>query len=113
MLETSLQDQAALVATMIHEPLLIRTVEELARGQRDPEKLQQISNQLSRLYNSADGFYENVFLMVGEEVVADGIGGASLGKLETDEELSIFEETAEEEMIVADPEVAGGRRSSR
>ncbi|MCI3921280.1 methyl-accepting chemotaxis protein [Paenibacillus sp. TRM 82003] len=49
------------------------------KQETDPEVLQRVSDSLARVYQNADGLYENVFLMYGPQVIADGLGGKSVG----------------------------------
>lgn len=96
-IEATLDAQAALVVSMMREPYLVDYLEDYNQGQKDPAKLARITENFTKMFDQAQGFYENVFLMVGSEVIADGMGGKSLGFVAPPEEAAAAEggETSE------------------
>lgn len=90
--ETSLHSQAALVANMINEPNLVDYVRERHNEQySDLQKLIKIRENFTRMYNSSYGYYENIYLTINNQIVADGLSGLSLNWTATSDEESTDE----------------------
>lgn len=48
-------------------------------GEIDQNKLKQLSNMLEERFQQANGLFENLFFTYNDKVIADGIGGESVG----------------------------------
>lgn len=73
----NLQKQAKILSS---EYFIVDYMMEAAMTQTsDPEKLKRISDRLEVVYKESEGLYENIFIMDYFDIIADGIGGSSIG----------------------------------
>ena len=92
---TQLEEQAIEIIT---QPFFIQTIDYAKiTNKLDPERIKIISKYLEQKFERADGLLENLFLVYGDAVVADGIGGVSVGFMQTP-----GEEQPTEELEVSD-----------
>ena len=72
-----LEEQAIEIVT---QPFFIQTLEDAMRTNRlDQRRIDIISKYLEQKFERAEGLLENLFLVYEDTVVADGVGGISVG----------------------------------
>ncbi len=59
----------------------------LETGRLDPARQKRLSDNLARKFSDANGVYENIFFVQNRIVIADGIGGKSVGYRITEKEV--------------------------
>ena len=66
--------------TMVNEPYMVDFFKEISESNKiDRSKLNQITQSLEKRFSTASGLYENIFFTYDDKVLADGIGGKSVG----------------------------------
>ena len=66
--------------TMVNEPYMVDFFKEISKTNKiDRSKLNQITQSLEKKFSTASGLYENIFFTYDDKVLADGIGGKSVG----------------------------------
>jgi methyl-accepting chemotaxis protein len=82
--------QFSLLDVWVNDWFTVEFFRELNRTrQADPEKLRQLTAILEERFRKAGGLYENIFFTFDDKVVADGVGGASVGYV-MDRELEAY-----------------------
>ncbi|WP_175444279.1 methyl-accepting chemotaxis protein [Alkalicoccus daliensis] len=72
-------------------------------GELDPAGYQSLQEDLERMFNEADGLYENIFLTYDDQIIIDGIGGAAEGhEFDPEMEQWYFETLERREMLLSD-----------
>lgn len=79
--ELALSDIVRQAQTIAMQPSIVDTLSKANRTAIDPsrEELNIIDNNLQDNFELVDGLYENIYMMYKNKVVADGIGGGSVG----------------------------------
>ena len=72
--------QFSVSETMVNEPYMVDFFKEISESNKiDRSKLNQITQSLEKKFSTASGLYENIFFTYDDKVLADGIGGKSVG----------------------------------
>ena len=65
---------------MVNEPFMVDFFNEISNtNEIDRLKLNQITQSLEKRFTTSGGLYENIFFTYDDKVLADGIGGKSVG----------------------------------
>ncbi|TCK92785.1 methyl-accepting chemotaxis protein [Natranaerovirga hydrolytica] len=68
------------ISGMVNEPFTVDLfVEATETNTFDEDNLERLSNHMENKLNESQGLYENMFFMYEGVIIADGIGGASVG----------------------------------
>lgn len=79
-MELALEKEITQFVSLAREPYTIDFLKEIREtGGIDSIKLKRVSDRLVDVLNSSGGLYENIFLCYDYEVIADGLGGTSIG----------------------------------
>lgn len=78
-IEQTLSNLSEQVSSMITDPYIIESFEQAQYNKIAPARLKVITDMLEKKHNRANGLFENLYLMNLDTVVADGIGGISVG----------------------------------